>query len=402
MPYSRLVRGAILTACCYSMMAVSFANACHPFLMPDIADALKMGNATKGLFLSCAFWGMGVALLVAGPLADRTGFRPVFAGAAVLQALGLLMVGHAQSPAFAIAGACVAGIGTGAALNLAMPLVCLLFPRARAAVCNFLQSFCSVGAVVVIALGLILFGMQWDWRGIYRLVAVLVLGYGVAFLFLPLPRSTAQDVKRTPVRQLVRSTPFLLMLAGMAVVSFTTAGVSQWLPVYVEKMVQGPRSIGIRGAGLMLFSAAGALGNWLTAALVQRFGARRLVLLGGLLGFVSLLVAVSTTHPIMAICFFALLMLGMVGMGPILLANGADRFPGGGATMYSLLFTMGNAGCVASPLAIGLLAELWNLRAAFATMAAGPVVSVLILLALQTRHGASAVSHVGTGGGSTR
>jgi len=401
MPYSRAVRGAILAVCCYSMMAVSFANACHPFLMPEIAESLGMGNAAKGLFLSCAFWGMGLALLVAGPLTDRVGFRPVFAGASVLQASGLLMVGHARSPALAIAGACVAGIGSGAVLNLPIPLVCLLFRRARAAICNFLMSFCSIGAIVVVALGFMLLSMQWDWRGVYRLVSVLVLGYGLAFLFLPLPQSTVADVERTRVRQLVVSAPFLLLLAGMFVVSFSTAGVGQWLPAYVDQIAEGTGSIGIRAAGMMLFAAAGASGNWLTAALVQRFGPRRIVVTGGLVGFASLLVSAWTTHPVTAIILFALLMLGVIGMGPILLANAADRFPSGGATMYSLLYTLGNAGCATSPLAVGLLAELWHLRAAFATMAATPLLSVLILLALLPRRGGSAVSYVEVSGSST-
>ena len=402
MPYSKGVRYAILAACCYSMMAVSFVNAAHIFWMPDIADELAMSVATSGLFLSCAFWGMALAILVVGPLTDRFGFRPVFAGAAALQALGLLMVAYAPTPASPIAGVCVGSIGTGAALNLPAPLVCLLFPRTRAAVCNFIQSFCSVGAVVVIVLGVVLFGMQWSWREVYRLVALLVLGYGLAFLFLPLPPSTAQDVERTPVRELVRSRPFLLMLAGIAVLAFTTAGVGMWLPAYIEKIVPEPRSIRIRAGGMILFSMAGAFGSWLNAALVQRLGARRLVLLGGLLGFVSLLAAVTTDKPITAISCFALMMLGMVGLGPILLANCADRFPSGGATMYSLLFAMGNAACAASPLVIGLLAQLWNLRVAIGATAAGPVIAVVILLALLPRQHASAVSCVQVSSGSVR
>ena len=136
---------------------------------------------------------------------------------------------------------------------------------------------------------------------------------------------------------------------------------------------------------MILCGAVGALSMWANSALSQRLGTRCLSMIGGLLSVAALLVAAMTTHTMVVIGCFALLMLGMSGLGPVVLANAGDRFPAGGVSMYSLLFAMGNLGCAVGPLVIGLLAELWNLRVTMAMLAMGPVGAALVLLTLLPR-----------------
>ena len=78
-------------------------------------------------------------------------------------------------------------------------------------------------------------------------------------------------------------------------------------------------------------------------------------------------------------------MLGIAGLGPALMANAGDRFPQGGASMYSLISATGNIGCAVAPLLIGVMAERWGLRVSMGIMAAGPVIAMAILLQLLPR-----------------
>ena len=61
-----------------------------------------------------------------------------------------------------------------------------------------------------------------------------------------------------------------------------------------------------------------------------------------------------------------------------MLAVTADRFPAGGATMYAILAAFGNAGGTVS-LAIGITADRASLRLAVGSVAACPLLLVLLL-----------------------
>ena len=385
------LRPAVLAACCYGMMAISFVGATHVFWAPSIMRNLGLNPAGAGVFLSCAFWGMAGALLLSGPLADRYGFRGLLVGGAVCQSLGLLVASAAATPALLYLGACLGSLGNGAILALATPVVFALYPHAKIRVGNFLLSFCSVGAVVVVGLGIVLFERAWAWQEAYRLIAVLVLPYGLALAFLPLPascraagtprRRVAEEMKER--WRLLKRPPFVLALAGILPMAITVGGISVWVPSYVEQALDATRRAA--GGGLIVFACATALGNWLNSALVRSLGPRRLSVAGGTVGAVALLTASRTTNPLVGVGCFALLAFGMAGFFPAIVAHCGDRFVDGRASMYSLLYATGNVGQATGTLMIGLLAAAWSLPSAMTAMAAGPLVALATLLALLPR-----------------
>ncbi|MFH1006824.1 MAG: MFS transporter [Candidatus Latescibacterota bacterium] len=369
-----------MVSCFYGMMTVSFTNAGHIFWLPSIAADLGLGGAASGLFLSGAFWGMVAAILVAGPLADRYGFRALLVASALCQATSLLWVSHTQTAGAAFLAVGLGSIGTGTILALATPVAFLLYPHARLRVSNLVQSFCSVGSVIVIAIGLLVSHQAWVWREAYRLTALLVVPYGVAFLLLPLPKSGSGEGVCRKSGDLLRDNSFRLLLIALFLIAFIQVGVGLWLPSYMETVVGGTRTAS--GVGMIFCGAAGALGMGLNSFLVERLGTRRLCVIGGAMSVVALLsIAIATDTAIVIGCFL-LLMLGMSGFGPAAVAHAGDRFPAGGASMYSLLFATGNLGCAVAPLVIGSLAEAFNLRVTMALMAMGPVAAVLLLLKL--------------------
>lgn len=130
------MRMPALLAACYGLMAVSFVNAGHSFWIPSIAVDLRMAEAAAALLLSCAFWGMTAAIVLVGPLAERYGYRVIF----------------------------LAGLGTGAVPVAAYPLAFRLYPDSREKLAYILGGSCSVGPVLIAALGMVLLNAHWSWR----------------------------------------------------------------------------------------------------------------------------------------------------------------------------------------------------------------------------------------------
>ena len=227
---NKSTRWSLMAACFYGMMTLSFINTGHAFWLPSILVDLEMSAVAGGVFLSCAFWGTVLTVLVAGPLADRYGFRVLLVGSALCEFISLLIVSYASTEWSAYAAVCLGSIGTGTILALATPVAFAVYAHARIRVGNLLHSFTGIGSVIVILVGLLLFHSDCTWREMYRLVALLVLPYGLAFLFLPLPKSTCQDDERMKVRELIIKKSFRFLLVSIFLIAFIQVGVGLWLP----------------------------------------------------------------------------------------------------------------------------------------------------------------------------
>ena len=381
--------GGLVAACCLAMLSIGFATNTPALCLTAIADDLALDSARSGLFLSCVFWGLVVSIPIAGPLADRWGFRYLLVGSAALQASGLLLVSHAHQAWHACLGAGVTGLGTGIVDALLTPLACAAYPKARAKIANLLHAFYPIGMFLVVLIVIALMRMHWSWREIYRFIAATNFPYAIIFLILPLPRHSHEGSERMPGRQLIRLSPFLLLLGAIFLAGVTELGPSQWLPAYLEQAAGGTRTASALGLLLLgVMMALGRLGNSFLARYVSQ---RRLVVAGATLSLVSLLLASLPAGTLFTICCLAMLGLGVSGLWPTLLSLAGDRFPQAGASMYSLLHTSGNLGGLVGPLAIGLVAQGSNLRLGMATLALAPLL-ILLLRAFDRKGDAAAAS----------
>jgi fucose permease len=75
---------------------------------------------------------------------------------------------------------------------------------------------------------------------------------------------------------------------------------------------------------------------------------------------------------------------------PTTLAVTADRYPGGGASMFGLLAALGNAGGIFMPWLVGAIADRWNLHWGLAVSAIAPALLLPLLLWMRAtrRHSA--------------
>jgi fucose permease len=129
--------------------------------------------------------------------------------------------------------------------------------------------------------------------------------------------------------------------------------------------------------GLLLFGMTMAVGRLTASAMLHRLGTRRMLLAGGTLCTVSLLLAALPVSTEFTIFWLTALGFGVSTFWPTVLGAAGDRYPQAGASMYSLLSASGSLGCMAAPLAVGVVGDAMGLRVGMAFLAAAPLVMML-------------------------
>ena len=415
-----LPRRAILAACCLGMCTISFAVAGGPIFLTDIARDLNLGAPQQGVFLGSTCWGLTIAILLVGPLADRLGFRALMTLGAAMQVAGLVLVSQAASAWTAYAGGFLIGGGCGVADALLSPIVCAVYPERRTRMSGLLHSFYATGLVVTVLILLAVLAADWAWRSAFLLLAAMIVPYGLLTLVLPLPTQAHEGEERMPTRQVVRRGAFWLLMGAIFMSGVAELGPSGWLPAFVQQSAkdrrsaatsqaalaaqpvrdspaaaatqpalqaqadEGPRIVG--ALGLLAFGVTMAIGRLTVSAVIHRLGVRRLFLIGGALCTTSLVMASLPLGSIWSAGWLALLGLGVAGFWPTILATTGDRFPRAGASMFSLISATGNLGGVVGPVVIGLVADRAGLHLAMRLMALVPV-AALVLVWFAVPHG---------------
>lgn len=362
------------------MAQVAFAMAAPAVCMPAISQQLHMTPAEEGIFLSASFWGLSLAVLAAGPLADRIGFRAILSTSALFTAGGLAAISLASAQATVWAGGFILGVGAGMSDALLTPLVCLLYPQRRIRMANLLHAFYPIGLILTIAIILWLRGLGLAWPASLQALAVLALPYGLAMALLPLPGQSHQGPMRLKTRELFRKSVFLLLLASIFLAGATELGPASWLPKYVETIAGSSA----RGAmGLMLFGATMAAGRLGATAVVHRLGARLVFIAGAATCVVALLAAAISSDSLVTIITLSLVGLGVSCLWPTVIACAGDKYPQAGASMFSALSALGNFGGVVAPIMIGLVAEqTHSINAGIAALAIAPALAILAMARL--------------------
>lgn len=311
--------------------------------MPSVVRSYASTRETVQLTLSLYIFGMAVAQLIGGPLADRFGRRPIIFGGLTLYALTSLGAALAPSIHVLIVMRILQAIGATACLSLSRTIIGDLSDRQTTA-----RMIAYVTMIMVIApmaapnIGALLDAM-FGWRAIMLFCAVfgvIVLGTAWRFLFESRPASMAgatfSDVGRRTLRLALN--PAFMRYAALS--SFASAcffifiGATPHL--IIEAMNRPAKEYG------MWFAVLGigyALGNLTVARATHIFGPERMMLLGNLFlltGIVTLgsLALMDVAHPA---AVFLPTMLVTYGNGLVLphsmaLAIQTDRQAGGAAS----------------------------------------------------------------------
>ncbi len=230
------------------------------------------------------------------------------------------------------------------------------------------HGFFSLGGLLGAALGGMLIGAGLgDGRG--ALMAGIAIAVIVA-LCAPYVLRVAPS-KHESHFALPRGPALFLGLLGMLCFAVEGALVDWSALLLTERTRAEPASAAL---GYSAFSIAMAACRFAGDRLVLRFGATRVMVIGGLGMFAGLMLAVLSTHFALSACGFALIGLSAANVVPLIFAAAA-RIPGmsagGGLTTVA---TLGYAGLLLAPPLIGSVAAHTNIAVALGILSVSGVV----------------------------
>ena len=268
--------------------------------MPDAAQALGTDISTIQLTFTAYLLTLAIGQLLAGPLADFYGRRPVVISGLLLHSVGSVMALLASDVSWLIAGRVLQAAGGSTAMSLARTIVIDVYGRDGAsAKMGYMVMSVAIAQSIAPTLGGFL-ALWYGWQSSFVIPVLLaLLVAGLAWRLLP---ETCQQ--RTPelrvgrvlgqYRQLLGSTEYL----GYA---FSTTWIAAAFYLFVGSapylVVQnlGGNSAEF-GSWFMAVSLAFMAGSFLSTRLASRFSIDQVVLIGNslsLLGGLVLFLAVS-------------------------------------------------------------------------------------------------------------
>lgn len=343
-------------------LIVGFGVAAWAPLVPFVKARAGLDAASLGLLLLCLGIGSLAAMPAAGALALRFGARRVLAVAVVMVCLALSVLaraGHVGVLAVAL-GSLGAGLGV---LDCLMNIQAVAVEhRAGRPMMSGFHGLYSLGCITGAAGFTALLG-----AGSSPVAATLavVAGIGAAFLAAR-PGILPSEGGGGPAFAVPRGA--VLIIGLLCFVVFLTEGAAlDWSGVFlVQERGLGPASAGL---GYAAFSLTMTIGRLTGDALVRRIGRPRIVGLGGLTAASGLVLAVAVPVWPATLAGYALVGAGCANIVPVLFSAAARQGTMPERIAIPAVTTLGYAGVLAGPAAIGLLAHATSLSTAFLAIA---------------------------------
>lgn len=345
-------------------LIAGFAMSAWAPLVPFARDRLGIDDGTLGVLLLCLGAGSFVAMPLAGAAAARFGCRAVIVASIVLTGIALPALAWLSSlPAFAITLVLFgAGIGT---LDVTMNIQAIIVEReSRRTMMSGFHGLFSVGGIL----------------GAMTVTGLLALG--------ATPIAAAAIVVWVIMALLVAASPYLLaratrsdgpsvawpkgavaLLGALCFIAFLAEGaVLDWGALFLVRSGFVDASQG--GLGYAAFSCAMTLCRLTGDSVVRRFGPVALVTGGGLIAAAGLLLVTQAPVWPMALSGFMLVGVGCANIVPVLFSAAGRQTDMPEALAVPAMTSLGYAGILAGPAAIGLIAQHASLSTALLTVAA--------------------------------
>jgi len=231
-----------------------------------------------------------------------------------------------------------------------------------------LHAYFSLGGVLGALLGTMLVGRVPVLAHVLLVVGVTTLaGWLAGRLLLPdaAPAAPGGSPGRSAPRAPIR--PAVLLLGALCFLGMLSEGANyDWAALYFRDVLEA--SGGAVSLGYAAFVAAMTLGRWFGDRVRTRLGDERTVRGGALLTALGLGLALLAREPLPAALGFALSGLGLSNVVPVMYGIAGHALAGRGIAQVA---TIGYAGFLLGPPAIGFLAEEVGLPGALGVALAG-------------------------------
>lgn len=325
-------------------------------------------------------------------ITDKIGYRACAVAAHLLSAAGLVLMAILPD-AFGdpFAGLAVAvfvyAVGGGLIEVMISPIVQSCPTDGKATAMSLAHSFFCWGEVAVILLSTLyftVFGIA-SWRILSVLWAILPLLNAVFFAFVPIKPLLDDGKNGFSVGKLLRSKTFVLMAIIILCGGSAEQAVSQWASAFAEKGLGMSKTVGDL-VGPLVFAALMGASRLMYSKIGHRLNINNFMTFCGGLCLASYLLISLSASPVLGfigcgICGFSV---GIFWPGAYSIA--AEKIPGGGTAMFSLLALFGDLGCTIGPTAVGIISGTGdNMKLGILAGAAFPAVLTVCMLIARRR-----------------
>ncbi len=340
-----------------------FVIACWAPLVPFAKIRASLDEATLGLVLLCLGMGSLFAMPVSGMFATRYGCRRVMLVTVVMMLLALPMLALVSSPFSLGFVLLVFGAGIGA-MDCVMNMQAVVVEResGRPMMSGF-HAFYSIGSLagaVVVSLLLSAGASPLSCTAAIGIVALAIAGATM--------RSWRTDRVPSGASAFALPRGIVVVIGLVCFVTFLAEGsVLDWSAVFLHEV----RSVDLAraGWGFVAFNTAMTVTRLLGDRVVERLGRAKAVLVGGLAASAGLAMATFAHDLTVSLAGFALLGVGCANIVPVMFTLAGKQTQVPESVAIPAITTLGYAGILSGPAAIGFVAQGWSLTAAFLLVA---------------------------------
>lgn len=294
------------------ILLLAFISSVGPFSidtylpsLPAIAADFSVSSALSGQSVSSFFFGLAIGQLVAGPLSDRFGRRPVLLIGFALFSLATIACALAPTIETLIFARALQGLAASASPAAGRAIVRDLWSGDQAAkAMSYVVMAMTIAPLIAPSLGGFIL-IYSDWQMIFWLLCLFgALAFLFILLFLPETHTADRrqgikliDYFRAYGFVLKRAHTWAYLFAGGFASAAMFAYIAGSPAVYIELLGVDPKYFGL----LFGINVIGLfLGNWLNSQWVERLGYHKLLLMGTFItvvgGSMLLLLSFSQQH----------------------------------------------------------------------------------------------------------
>lgn len=342
-----------------AFFVAGFAISCWAPLVPYAKDRLAVDERMLGILLLCLGIGSLLAMFLTGMLSARFGTRPVILASGFGLCVVLPFLALAATPFTLGVTLLFFGASLGS-LDVAVNIHAVEVERdAGQPLMSGFHAQYSLGGFVGAMFVTLLLSVGLSPFACVAIASALML----VMIFTASPRLLrTKAADGDPHFALPRGV--VLVIALLAAISFLAEGaVLDWSALLITGM--GLVEVEQGGIGFVLFSVAMTLARFSGDALTARIGDRATMIWGGLIAIGGFVVVLVSPVAAMAMAGFVLVGLGAANIVPVLFRRAGSQTVMPPGLAIAAITTMGYAGILLGPAAIGFLAQHVGLTAAF-------------------------------------
>lgn len=342
-------------------------------LVPVLRERLFIEEDLLGMLLLCVGIGSLLTMPISGALASRFGCRKVLTVASILMSIMLLLL--CKIPNFGLAVVAVLFFGAiMGCIDVSMNIQSVVVEKAvQNKIMSGMHAMYSVGGFF----GAGLFGV---WVGILKLTpfqSTLIAALIVCAILLKFSSQFISGGGEKGGKLIALPKGILIFVGFIAMISYLIEGaIMDWGGVFLT--ITKGFDISVAGVGFAMFSASMLLMRFVGDSLVEKFGARFVVLCGCVIALAGFLFLIFAESQKLLFAGFFLIGSGAANIVPIFFSMlGSQKIMPVNMAIPAVS-TLGYLGILMGPAVIGFIAKATSLYFAFGLLAGLVIIELLI------------------------